>query len=81
MPAKVNEEICAECGACVKACPVNAISLCAAEAGPTEKKDPQGRVERAPRPHAHGHERHKSRSVERIRTNPLRGRDHVHRGR
>jgi ferredoxin len=32
MAAKVNDELCTGCGACVEVCPVEAISLCADKA-------------------------------------------------
>lgn len=79
MPAKVNEELCAECGKCVKACPIDAITLRAAKAGPAEKADPQGRPERASRPHGYRHGRHNASLMERIWAHLSGRRGHVHR--
>jgi Fe-S-cluster-containing hydrogenase component 2 len=79
MPAKVNEELCAECGKCVKACPIDATTLRAAKAGPAEKADPLGRPEGASRPHVHGQRRHNAGVAERIWAHLFGRRGHVHR--
>ena len=78
MPAKVNEELCAECGKCVKACPIDAITLRAAKAGSAEKRDPQGRPEGASRPHRHGRGRHDAGLMEHILAHLFGRRGHVH---
>ncbi len=79
MPARVNEELCVECSKCLKACRINAITLRAAEAGPTEKKDSQGCPEGASRPHFQGRRRHNASLTERIWAHLFERRGHVHR--
>lgn len=79
MAVQVNEELCVECGKCMKACRVGAIALRIAEAGPAEERDPRGRPERASRPHGHRHGRHLAGLVEHIRAHLFEGRGRVHR--
>jgi len=76
MAARVNEQMCIECGKCVKKCPVNAITLLATEIGLSNGKDPQARPDGTVHTHAHARRRHESGLIGRFW-----GRGHVHRGR
>ena len=79
MPAQVNEELCSECGKCTKVCPLDAITLRAAEAGPAAKRDPQGRPEGTSRLHVRGHRRQNVGLMERMWAHLSVRRGHVRR--
>jgi ferredoxin len=76
MAARVNEQMCIECGKCVKTCPVNAITLLTTETGPSDRKDPQTRPAGTVDTHVHDRRQHESGLIGRFW-----GRGHVHRGR
>ncbi len=75
MAARVNEQMCTECGKCVKTCPANAITLLSAESGPKDRKDQETRPDGTVHHHVHGRIRHESGLIGR-----LLGRGYVHRG-